>query len=322
MPKADDTAAKDEVVADATTTESAPVENDKSVSADNALDDDAFDDVEAEALKEVETESKKQDEEDAGDNPDESEPAKADETEPKDQPKDDQTPGPKDDWDSLNGKSQERFRQMANERRQAQRELAELRAQQARFATEQDLVNEINPETGEYYTPQEIERISWQQSREAEAERVNRELFDGQVRENQFTINDEAAQVAKDFPLLDPQNKKEFVPEIGAQYVEALNDSLVYALPNGQQANRSTLLANGINPDTQATLVGYSTSPYKLAKLAADSYSRAKAQGETIGQANAQRATERMMANADEPSGSPAAQPKDEASDFDEAWDE
>lgn len=216
------------------------------------------------------------------------------------QPQDEQT---------LSPKSENRFQQLANDNRALRQQIEELQAKKAQFATEQDLVNEVNPETGEYYTPQEIERISWQQSREAQAERVNQELYAAQVQQNQQVTSDETMKAVKDFPLLDP-NSKDYVPEIGQQYAEALNDSFIYVLQNGQQANRSTLLANGINPDTQATLVGYSTSPYKLAKLAADAFNRAKTQGETIGQANAQKATEKMLANVDPVAGAPSAPSK------------
>lgn len=216
------------------------------------------------------------------------------------QPQDEQT---------LSPKSENRFQQLANDNRALRQQIEELQAKKAQFATEQDLVNEVNPETGEYYTPQEIERISWQQSREAQAERVNQELYAAQVQQNQQVTSDETMKAVKDFPLLDP-NSKDYVPEIGQQYAEALNDSFIYVLQNGQQANRSALLANGINPETQATLVGYSTSPYKLAKLAADAFNRAKTQGETIGQANAQKATEKMLANVDPVAGAPSAPSK------------
>lgn len=309
MPKADDTAAKDEVVAGTTTTDSAPVETNESVEAeDDGLSAVADIPLDSNDRQELETDSK-------------TEQLDADETKSDEQPKDDKTPSPEDEWNNLKGSSQDRFRQTINERNELRQKKAELEAKMAQFATEQDLVNETNPETGEYYTPQEIERISWLQSREAQAERANQELYATQVHDNQLAINEEAVQVTKDFPLLDP-NSKDYVPEIGTHYVEALNDSLIYVLPDGQQTNRSTLLANNINPETQATLVGYSTSPHKLAKLAADAFNRAKAQGETLGQAKAQKANEKMLANVDVPSGVPGKSSGDELDDlFDKVKD-
>lgn len=281
-----DTVVNDKVVADTTATDSAPEEKEslEVVRDGEPLDPNDYQHEETEESSAAEESN------------DETSQADSEET----QPQDEQT---------LSPKSENRFQQLANDNRALRQQIEELQAKKAQFATEQGLVNEINPETGEYYTPQEIERISWQQAREAQAERVNQELYVAQVQQNQATINDEAQRVTQDFPLLNP-GSKEYVPEIGQQYAEALNDSLVYVLPNGQQANRSTLLANGINPDTQATLVGYSTSPHKLAKLAADAFNRAKTQGETIGQANAQKATEKMLANVDPVAGAPSAPSK------------
>jgi len=306
-----DIAAKDEVVADATAAESAPVET-ASPAATDPLADDAFDDIDDEVNAETDDEAEQAPTD---------EPA-VEETPADNQPQGDTPKSPEEEFNQMAGKSQEKWRSTINERNELRRQVEELKAKQAQLATEQDLMNEINPETGMEYTPQEIERISWQQGREAQAERVNQELYETQIRENQYVINEEAGRVSKDFPLLDPDSA-DFVPEIGQQYAEALSDSLVYVLPDGQQANRTTLLANGINPDAQATLVGYNTSPYKLAKLAADAFNRAKAQGETIGQAKAQKATEQMLANADAPSGSSQAGSSDsELSDFDKTWDE
>lgn len=237
--------------------------------------------------------------------------APADETNEETAPEGDKPTSPEDDWNTLNGKSQDRFRQMANERNELRRQMEELQAKQAQFATEQDLLNDINPDTGDYYTPQEIERISWARQREALNERTANELYGLQIQQNQQTINDEAAQVVNEIPLLNPESK-EYIPEIGQKYVDLLNDSLVYQTVDGQQVNRSTLLANGINPDTQATLVGYYTSPLKLAQTLSAAYQSAQKKGETLGQARAQKATEKMLANADAPSSAaPKANPEE-----------
>lgn len=286
----DETAVKDEVVADATATDSAPVETVSPVADDDGLE--AIKDIALDPSQRPETEG--QEEGDAADTAADS----AEETNSQQPQTDTKQPGPEDDWNQLKGSSQERFRQMANSKRELERQMQELQAQQAQFATEQDLLNEINPETGVEYTPQEIERISWAQAREAQAERTNQELYGLQVQRNQMAINDEAERVQTEIPMLNP-NSKEFDQETAQQYADLLNDNLIYALPDGQQANRATLLANGINPEQQATLVGYSVSPYKLAKFVADPIARVRAQAETVGQAKAQKATEKMLSNAD-----------------------
>lgn len=289
-----DNAVNDEVVTDATVTESAPVVNNES---DADITDDAFSDIDealSEELANTPLDESVRQETDSSD---------TDETEA-DQQEEVKAPNPKDEWDSLNGNSQERFRQAINERNELRRQMQEREAKKAQFATEQDLVDEINPETGEYYTPQEIERISWLAQREAQAERNNQELYGLQVRERQQVIDSEAAQV-KDIPMFNPESKQ-FRQERFNSYVDVLNDNLIYRMPDGNQYSRSTLIANGINPEQQATLVDSITSPLKLAKLIADSYTEAEKQGEVLGQANAQRATNKMLANADSPSGAPS----------------
>lgn len=286
----DDTAVNDEVVAGATATESAPVETENA-----AVDqDDGFEKIKDLPLLQSERETDSEAEQAPTDEP------AAEETDSKPQEIDQATA--KDDWDSLKGSSQERFQSMANERREAQRRIAELEAQQTRIAEGQQLLNEVNPETGEYYTPQEIDQLNWQNSQQSALERNNQELYSLQVEQNQHSINDDIMSAVKNYPIVNP-NSPEYNAEIGEEFGQLLNDSLVYALPDGQQATRSTLLANNINPDTQATLVGSNVSAQKLAQFAAKSYAGAKAQGEVVGQANAQRATEKMLANADAPSG-------------------
>lgn len=209
-------------------------------------------------------------------------------------------------------KSQNRFQQLANDNRELRKQIEDLQARQAQFANEQDLLNEVNPETGDYYTPQEIERISWAKARESQNEHTSQELYQLQVQQNQQTISSETQQVVTEIPLLNPKSK-EYVPEVGEQFATLLNDNLVYQTADGQQYNRSTLLANGVDPDTQATLVGYYTSPYKIAQTLSVAFESAQKRGETLGQAKAQKATAKMMANADAPSSAgPVSKPGDE----------
>lgn len=298
MPKADDTAVKDEAL-DEATTNSADVENEQS------LDDFITEELNpGDDAKETDGEA---------DEAQANEPA-AEETQT-DSPTETQEVTAQGDWDSLRGSSKERFQQMANERRAAQRRIAELEAQTAQIAEGQQLLDEINPETGEYYTPQEIDRINWQASQEGALEHNSQELYSLQVEQNQAAINDDIMSAVAENPLVNPQSK-DYRPEIGQEFGQMLNDSLIYQLPDGQQATRAVLLANNINPDAQATLVGSNISARKLAQFAAKSYAGAKAQGEAVGQANAQRATERMMANADAPSAVSGASTTNEEKDF------
>jgi hypothetical protein len=293
-----DAAVNDEVE-QTTAAESAPVGK-PSVSSDD-LDkqlDNIAEEIEADDPKATESEDDATDVEEP----------KADETK-----EESEQPGDKPEGEQpLTEKSQNRFQQLANDNRELRKQIEELQAKQAQFATEQDLLNEVNPETGDYYTPQEIERISWAQQREKLNERTGQELYDLQVRQNQQAISSEAQQVVSEIPLLNPESK-DYVPEVGEQYANLLNDNLVYQTADGQQVNRSTLLANGVNPDTQATLVGYYTSPFKIAQTLSVAYQTAQKRGETVGQAKAQKATAKMLANADAPSSAgPVSKPGEE----------
>lgn len=287
MANEDAAAVNDQVVADATAPDSAAEETKETVSAKDV--ESGFDEV-ADSI-EAETEGS---DDDSSDDTEETNTEK---------PKGEKAPDPKDEWDSLKGTSRERFQQTVNERNELRQRLAEIEAQKAQIATEQDLLNEINPETGDYYTPQEASRAGFVQSRQAQQERLANEEYQLRIQQNQASIDDEATKVTQDFELLNPKSQN-FNQQIADQYLELLNDNLLYAMPDGNQYNRATLLQNGINPDTQATLVGASISPYKLAKAIATPYQAAISQGETIGQAKAQRATEKMLANADPASSS------------------
>lgn len=221
---------------------------------------------------------------------------------------------PKEDWESLKGNSQDRFRQMANEKRELARQVQVLKARQAQFANEQELLNEINPETGDYYTPQEIERLSWQTNREAQAQRDSQELYNLQVKQNQGQITEEASNVVEQFPILNPESK-DYNQSVADSFDELLADNLLFMAHDGNTYTGSVLKANGIDPMTQ-TLVGAQISPYKLAKSIASAYNGAKSQGEVLGQAKAQKATAQMMSNVDIGSNSSGARGGSDTKDF------
>lgn len=299
-----DDAVKNEVVAD-TTADSAPV--DKSVVASDPLGDDAFDDIDEEVAKSGETDSDEDDEEES------SETETTEETKPVDKPQD----GDKTREESLAPKSQNRFQKLANENRELKEQLERLKSQETQVATEQELLNEVNPETGDYYTPAEAERIARQQALEAQQKATFEERQNLELQQHQEVVGNESRQALQDFPMLNPESK-DFKPEIAAEYDSILAENLIYEYSDGNRYPRSVLEANGINPDTQAKFIGSNISPYKLAKLTAKSAEANAA----LYQANAQRSTERMLANADATGGAPQTKAKDSnLDDFDKGWD-
>lgn len=260
----DEQAANDAVVADTTPTESAAVETKESEVADEF---DGLGDVSltGEPVSETETEG----------TPAPEEPAKAgttEDTETETQPQT-QTGEEK----PLSPKAENRFQQLANERNQLKAELEALRAREAQYEQEQNLINEINPETGEEYTLQEIERIAWQQSREVQAQQVAEQRYHLEVQQNQQTIDSELAKAYQEFPELSPESNT----------------------PLSQMATERVVKALARAED--GTVIGAYDSPYEILKTIAEATKANAAQYE----ANAQRATEKMLANADNPGGAP-----------------
>lgn len=299
-------AVNEEVESGATATESAPVENDTSITADNAFDDNAFDDVE-EASEETDS---------ANDNETE-QPRKSEDTEETkaEQPKDGEKPK---EWEELADAGKNRFQALANKNRELAQELERIKSQETQVATEQDLLSQVNPQTGEYFTPAEAERAARQQALEETQQAVAQHRYDLEVQQSQENIGRESLQALKDFPMLDAQSK-DFNPTIASQFDALVGENLIYELPDGSRYPANVLVANGINPDTQARLLGSNISPYKLAKLIADSTKV----NEHLYQANAQRSTEQMLANADTPGGNSQARGNDaDLDEFDKAWDE
>lgn len=179
-----------------------------------------------------------------------------------------------DETEELAPKSQNRFQKLANENRELKEQIERLRLQETQLATEGELLNEINPDTGDYYTPQEIERIAFQQTREQQMQQVAQERYQLEVQQNQASIANEATQALQEFPMFD-SNSPEFNPELTAQADALLKQSLIV--------------------DENGVLLGSHVSPYQLYKTINDSTQANAAKM----QAEAQRANEKMLANVD-----------------------
>lgn len=215
--------------------------------------------------------------------------------ESEDTPKD-EAQDPSTDWDKLNGKSQDRFRQMANENRELKRQYEELQARQAQFATEQQLLDQINPETGEYYTTDEVARIAHFQRLQQQQERTQQEAYQMQVRMSQNQLLEDGEKALRDFPMFDASSDK-FDPELSA-----LVDPI--------------LQANAITDPNTGEVLGMRVSPYTLLKTYHDALSRNSHKEQTIGRAEAQRATEKMLANVDHAGSASGATEDDDTKKF------
>lgn len=252
------TAVKDTVVADTTPTESAPAETTSSEVAEDEFN--GLGDVDltnpSVAKQETDSQSKEKSTDDSKE--------ATDETEAKAQPQ---------------GKAEERKQQLNEEIRDLVAQRNAIRAEVERSsaevyqpATDEELLGQINPETGEYYNRLEAKLASMEQHQEIER-------YNNQVAEARLTLNSEATRALNDFPMFD-ENSKEYNPEITAQVDKILGANLIFD-PNTNQ------------------IIGSNVSPYQLYQTVASTYQAAASKG----QADAQKATEKMMANADVPGG-------------------
>lgn len=249
------------VVADTTPTESAPVENQSSEVADEF---DGLGDIDLTNPVEADKETDSKDQ--ATEDKDPQEEVEAEETDTESQPQ---------------GKAEERKQQLNTEIRDLVSQRNAIRAEVERAnaaayqpATGDELLEQINPETGEYYNSLEAKLASMEQRQEIDR-------YNTQVAEAQLTLSSEASRALNDFPMFDSESK-EYNPEVAAQVDQLLGQNLVFD-PNTNQ------------------VIGSRVSPYQLYKTVSDA-SRAAA---VSGQMNAQKATEKMLANVDVPGGVP-----------------
>lgn len=188
------------------------------------------------------------------------------------------------------GKAEDRKQQLNAEIRDlvSQRNTLKAQVEQANAAvyqpaTEQELLEQTNPETGENYNRLEAKLAAMEQAQEVER-------YNNQVAEAQLTLSTEAQAALKDFPMFDSESP-EYNKEIAAQVDQLLGQNLVFD-PNTNQ------------------IIGSNVSPYQLYKTIADA-SRAS---EVNGQVKGQQASNKMQSRVDSTSG--AAPAKDTSDGF------
>jgi hypothetical protein len=173
------------------------------------------------------------------------------------------------------GKAEERkqqlnteIRELVAERNRIKAEVEETNAKVYQPATDAELLGQINPETGNYYNALEAKVAALEQ-------RSEMERYNSQVADAQLTLSSEASKALQDFPMFDSASK-EYKPEMAKLVDELLGANLI------------------IDPNTGQP-IGSHVSPYKLYQ----SHALAAQASEAAGQVKAQKATEKMLANAD-----------------------
>lgn len=182
---------------------------------------------------------------------------------------------PKEDWDSLSGKSQDRFRKMNNELKEARERLAQLEARKSQVAQEQELLDTINPETGEYFTPAEAERIA----RYSANEKLQKELATEQARADLLADVMDAAQK---YPCFDT-NSQDF-----DESISKIADPIVAGLLRTEKD------ANG-----QDVIVGYHVKPSVIYQAIYEAAQLASKRSEIAGKLEGKKAMATMLSNAE-----------------------
>lgn len=135
--------------------------------------------------------------------------------------------------------------------------------------TEDELVNTINPETGDYYTRAEAQaEITKNRLDQLEQER-QREVFANQIAESRFAMEQEAAKVVKDFPMFDSQSDQ-FNKEISTEAAEILSGAIETDPQTGMQ-------------------IGCKIPIYRFYSMLAKATESARKQGEIAGREAAQK---------------------------------
>lgn len=290
-------AVKAEVVEETTSTESA-TEQTNSPNAEEAPDQPNFDDEDSDGddwddestSEDEETVSEQADDESEDDGEDEPEPApEDDEDEPtEEQPSDE----PQTKADKRKEQLNSEIRDLVAERNRIRDEVEQANQEAYRVPTVEEAVEQINPETGDYYTRLEAEVAVMKQQQQLQR-------YNEQVAESRLTLRSEADRALREFPVFD-ENSPEYDEVLARQADELLTPNLIF----DQNTNQ---------------LIGSRLSPYKVYKTLHDT----RAQASSRSQAKAQKATEKMLASADPSSGAhhkPA--PRDEGIDaFDEEAD-
>lgn len=169
------------------------------------------------------------------------------------------------------------IRDLVAQRNQLKAQVEQFNAEAYKVPSVDDLQNEINPDTGEYYTALEAKLNRMEQQQQLRE-------YTEQITENQLTISTEAQRALQEFPMFD-SNSPEYNPDIAAQADAILQANLEYDQKTGQ-------------------IIGSRISPYQLYK----SYDVATKATARKAQIQGQKSVEKMMATSDISTGGKGAE--------------
>ena len=189
------------------------------------------------------------------------------------------------------------IRDKVAERNALKREIEELNRQKYQLQSKDDLptvdqlLGEVNPETGDYFTRTEAQLLLLQAQLELDHQTKQMDEYNSRLVETNMALINEAEQVLRDFPMFDP-NSSEYDKDLAEQADRLLDASIIR------------------DPNT-GRIIGSQVSPYELYSTIASAAGAAKVRGEVAGR----KAAQKMMANVDVVGG--AASPSGTDSDDD-----
>lgn len=164
------------------------------------------------------------------------------------------------------------IRDLVAKRNELKQRVEAKNAEVYQAATVDELLEQVNPETGDYYS-----RLEAKLEAREQADRVRE--YNEQIVNTQLTLQSEAERALREFPMFDSQSP-EFNEEVAAQADQIMSAALQFDQQTGQ-------------------IIGTSVSPYQLYKsLAVAAQSSARA-----AQIKGQKATEKMLSQADRVTG-------------------
>ena len=172
------------------------------------------------------------------------------------------------------------IRDKVAERNALRREIAELNKQKYQMKNVSDLptvdalMEQINPETGDYYTRTEAKLARIEAERELERETKKLDEYTESIVDNRLRLRDEADRVLKDFPMFD---------ESSSSYDKDLAEK-------AEQVAEKLLIK-----DKSGEVIGSNGSIYDVYALVAAAVESAGKSGEIAGK----KAAEKMMVSAD-----------------------
>lgn len=179
------------------------------------------------------------------------------------------------------------IRDLVSTRNALKTEVEKINSETYGVATEDELSDQVNPETGENFTKLEAKLESMRQTQEMDK-------YNSQVADARLTLSSESERVLQDFPIFNAESDS-YDKELAEEAAGLLQANLI------------------IDPNTEQ-VIGSNVSPYQLYKTLA----KASGISAVKGQLKGQQATEKQLANAD--TASSAAPPQKLKDPLTELW--